>query len=210
VRAHGAAAAAATAGPALSGARSRRLAHRLQTCRRGWLGARQPLPTPTPSPHAAPPGAPTLPAEYAGTLHQVLSGVQSGALGLQQLAIGLCGYLCILALSVLMSLTELRLPMVTYSKAPAELGSMGQSEEEEIFLQVRGCSCAYACMWWAAGACGSRPVQAGAGIAVQQSGRRAVQVAASRCDGGAHRLTRLRQVVARRVGASWAVCAWAC
>jgi hypothetical protein len=78
-------------------------------------------------------------AEYAGTLHQVLSGVQSGALGTQQLAVGLAGYLGILFLSVLMSLTELRLPMVTYSRTPAEPGQ-GQSEEETIFLQVRWCS----------------------------------------------------------------------
>lgn len=57
---------------------------------------------------------------------------------MQQLLLGLGGYLFILLLSVLMSLTELRLPMVHYSRTPTEPtpGNVG-TDSETIFLQAR-------------------------------------------------------------------------
>ncbi len=57
---------------------------------------------------------------------------------MQQLLLGLGGYLFILLLSVLMSLTELRLPMVHYSRTPTEptAGNVG-TDSETIFLQAR-------------------------------------------------------------------------
>ncbi len=67
-----------------------------------------------------------------------MAGFESGGLGMQQLLLGLGGYLFILLLSVLMSLTELRLPMMHYSRTPAEptAGSVG-TDSETIFLEAR-------------------------------------------------------------------------
>lgn len=57
-------------------------------------------------------------AEYASTLHQVLVGLESSVLPLWQLGGLLLGYLGLLLFTVYLASSEVRLPIVQYSKVP--------------------------------------------------------------------------------------------
>ncbi|KAF6257493.1 pre protein translocase secY subunit [Scenedesmus sp. NREL 46B-D3] len=56
--------------------------------------------------------------EYASTLHQVLVGLESASLAAWKLGSLLAGYLGLLLFTVYLSSSEVRLPIVQYSKAP--------------------------------------------------------------------------------------------
>jgi hypothetical protein len=79
-----------------------------------------PLPSaaPPPAPPAPLPPPPPPPAEYSSTLHQVLSGLESGAVAGGPLLLLLGGYLGLLLFTVMLAGSELRLPIVQYSKTP--------------------------------------------------------------------------------------------
>lgn len=61
-------------------------------------------------------------AEYSSTLHQVLVGLESSVLPLWQLGGLLLGYLGLLLFTVYLASSEVRLPIVQYSKVPPPVG----------------------------------------------------------------------------------------
>jgi preprotein translocase subunit SecY len=64
-------------------------------------------------------------AEYASTLHQVLVGLESASLAAWKLGSLLAGYLGLLLFTVYLSSSEVRLPIVQYSKAPPPVSGIG-------------------------------------------------------------------------------------
>lgn len=62
-------------------------------------------------------------AEYSSTLHQVFAGLESSVLPLWQLGGLLLGYLGLLLFTVYLASSEVRLPIVQYSKVPPPVSS---------------------------------------------------------------------------------------
>jgi hypothetical protein len=101
------------------------------------------VPHPSTVPHDA--AAAGCPAEYASTLHQVLVGLESASLAAWKLGSLLAGYLGLLLFTVYLSSSEVRLPIVQYSKAPPPVGCVAKSYLHYLIQtgQTSSCMCAY-------------------------------------------------------------------